>query len=179
MSLGLGANYDGNFKLQIAFPRVHSGNPYLCWRTRESNVWNSWIRIAAGYADSAGVINGNGKCNFHGGSPVAVPSNFMDVRSLTIGHTARNYGWGWSWNDNTSGLIMKCVDNTEIAVHDAGHRVTSLIGYQGGGSYNHIHIGRDMGWGTNWAVVIQGGNLQITPEWSIYKGTPPHGTTYS
>ena len=39
------------------------------------------------------------------------------------------------------------LDNTEIAVHDAGNRVSFLIQYQGGAS-TMITIGRDMFWGT-------------------------------
>ena len=46
-----------------------------------------------------------------------------------------------------AGLLFECLDNTEIAVHDAGNRVSSLIQYQGG-TTPMITIGRDMFWGT-------------------------------
>jgi hypothetical protein len=42
--------------------------------------------------------------------------------------------------------MFECSDNTEIAVHDSGNRVASLIQFQGGAT-NRINIGRDMGWG--------------------------------
>jgi hypothetical protein len=50
---------------------------------------------------------------------------------------------------------MECLDNTEIAVHDASNRIVSLIYYQGGG-YNNIYMGRDMGWGTIGNIILNG-----------------------
>ena len=50
---------------------------------------------------------------------------------------------------------MECSDNTEIAVHDSGHRLASLIYYEGAGN-NKITIGRDMGWGSLSNVLING-----------------------
>ena len=81
-----------------------------------------------------------------------MPNNFMQAGSLTIGGNNVNYGGNfyssgnWSGN-NTAGLLMECLNNTEIAVHDAGHRIASLMYYEGG-TTNTITIGRDMGWGT-------------------------------
>jgi hypothetical protein len=69
--------------------------------------------------------------------------------SLTIGGTNVNYGGGNLWNTNMAGFLMECDDNTEIAVHDAGQRVSSLMYYQGGVSSNKIRIGRIMGWGVS------------------------------
>ena len=46
----------------------------------------------------------------------------MQSGSLTIGGTNANYGGGNNWTTNTAGLMMECQDNTEIAVHDSGHR---------------------------------------------------------
>ena len=51
--------------------------------------------------------------------------------------------------------MMECADNTEIAVHDSGHRLASLMYYEGGGT-NKITIGRNMGWGAIGSVVING-----------------------
>jgi hypothetical protein len=50
---------------------------------------------------------------------------------------------------------MECADNTEIAVHDSGNRLASLMYYEGGGT-NKITIGRDMGWGSISNVSING-----------------------
>ena len=71
----------------------------------------------------------------------------MQNGSLTIGDTLLNYGNGSSWNSNMAGLLLECLDNSEIAVHDASNRVSSLIQYQGG-TTSMITIGRDMFWGT-------------------------------
>jgi hypothetical protein len=63
---------------------------------------------------------------------------------LTIGDQLLNYGGGSNWTSNTSGLMFECLNNTEIAVHDAGHRIASLMYFEGGGT-NKITIGRNMG----------------------------------
>ncbi len=42
-----------------------------------------------------------------------------------------------------------------MAVHDSGHRLASLMYYEGGGT-NKITIGRDMGWGAIGNVAING-----------------------
>ena len=42
-----------------------------------------------------------------------------------------NYGGGSNWTTNTSGTLLECLNNTEIAVHDAGKRVASLMYYDG------------------------------------------------
>jgi hypothetical protein len=108
----------------------------------------------------------NGICNINNGSPVAVPLNYMQSGSLTIGGTNANYGGGNLWNANTAGLLMECADNTEIAVHDNGLRVASFMYYEGGAN-NRIIIGRDMGWGAISSVNMRGntninGDLTLT-----------------
>ena len=87
----------------------------------------------------------NGIANIHGGNPYAVSNNFMQKGSLTIGDLLLNYGGGKNWSTNTSGLMLECLNNTEIAVHDSGHRIASLMYFEGGGT-NKITIGRNMGW---------------------------------
>jgi hypothetical protein len=51
--------------------------------------------------------------------------------------------------------MMECLDTTEIAVHDAGARVASMIYYDG--STNIFTMGRNMGWGVS--DVIASNNL--------------------
>jgi len=85
---------------------------------------------------AAAVNNGNG---------VAVKSGYMASGSLTIGGITTNYGGGQLWNANTAGLLLETLDNTEIAVHDSGLRVASMMYYDG--PSNHFTIGRNMGWG--------------------------------
>jgi hypothetical protein len=69
----------------------------------------------------------------------------MQSGSLTIGGTNANYGGGNNWSTNTAGLLLECLNNTEIAVHDHGQRLASLMYYEGDGN-NRITIGRNMGW---------------------------------
>ena len=49
----------------------------------------------------------------------------MQNGSLTIGDISLNYGNGTNWTTNTSGLLLECLDNTEIAIH--GNRVVSFM----------------------------------------------------
>jgi hypothetical protein len=110
---------------------------------------------------------GNGLANIHNGSPYAVIASFMSSGSLTIGGTNVNYGGGVSqWNSSTAGLLMECLDNTEIAVHDANNRVVSLMYYQGD-TTNRITIGRNMGWSAISSVSING-NLVIQADKWVY-----------
>jgi len=102
----------------------------------------------------SGFIVG-GLANIHGGSPYAVPLGYMASGSLTIGDVNKNYGAGYGWNSSTAGLLMECLDNTEIMVHDSGSRVTSLMFYTG--ANNTITMGRDAGWGV--ADVVASNNL--------------------
>lgn len=87
--------------------------------------------------------------NINGGSGYAVGAGYMSAGSLTLGDQTKNYGGGSSWNSNTAGLLMECLANTEIAIHDGGDRVASFMYYSG----NTFTIGRDMGWG--------GGNISM------------------
>jgi hypothetical protein len=50
---------------------------------------------------------------------------------------------------------LECLDNTEIAVHDASNRVALLMYYQRS-TTNKITIGRNMGWDTISSVDING-----------------------
>jgi hypothetical protein len=79
----------------------------------------------------------------------AVGQGYMANHTITLGDVGENYGGGSSWNTNTAALLLECADDTEIAVHDSGDRVSSLMYYQGGSGTKapSITIGRDMGWG--------------------------------
>jgi hypothetical protein len=107
----------------------------------------------------------NGIGNINNGSPYATANNNMLSGSLTIGGTNVNYGGGNLWNTNMAGFLMECENNTEIAVHDAGQRVSSLMYYQGGVSSNKITIGRDMGWGVSNVVINGNVGIQNTSPW--------------
>ncbi len=89
------------------------------------------------------------------GNGYAVPNNRMASGSLTIGSTQQSYGGRQNWNDNTAGLLLETLKNTEIAVHDAGVRIASLMYYEGDAD-NRITIGRDMHWGPISSIVLNG-----------------------
>jgi hypothetical protein len=60
--LGLGNDYPatgaGSYGMHVAIPRGAS-TPYMSVRYNENNGLGSWIKIAAGYADSAGSVSGS------------------------------------------------------------------------------------------------------------------------
>lgn len=58
-AIGLGAPYTyADYAMQWAVPRMASGgdHPYLSFRQREAGAWGSWLKVAAGYADTAGSV---------------------------------------------------------------------------------------------------------------------------
>jgi hypothetical protein len=90
----------------------------------------------------------NGLLNVHNGFPNGNVN--MQAGSLAIGGTNVNYGGVFypmgNWTGtNTAGILMECLNNTEIVVHDFGNKLNSLMYYEGG-TTNSITIGRDMGW---------------------------------
>lgn len=114
-----------------------------------SNVkFTPFTWTAFSYGVGALTVQGNesiiGLLNIHAGSPYAVPNGYMAAGSLTIGDITKNYGGGTTtFTNSTAGLMLECLDSTEIAVHDAGARVSSLMRYNA----NTLTLGRDMGWG--------------------------------
>ena len=104
-----------------------------------------------------------GGANIWAGTRYAVPNNYMADGSLTLGNRDANFGGGAAgWTTNSAGLLMECMDNTEIAVHDNGARVASIAYYEG--ASNRINIGRDMGWGTISTISLNGNvGIGITP----------------
>jgi hypothetical protein len=73
-----------------------------------------------------------------------------------------NYGGGSDWTSNTAGLMLEWLDNTEIAVHDSGSRIVSLMYFEVGAT-NKITIDRKMIWGAIIDVVLNG-NVSFTNE---------------
>lgn len=99
-------------------------------------------------------ITGNVSIASAEGQNFACKSNYMAPGSLTIGGIDRNYGGGNNWNSSTAGLLLEALDNTEIAIHDAGVRLASFMYYEG--AKNQFTIGRDMGWGAISTVIVPG-----------------------
>jgi hypothetical protein len=117
----------------------------------------------------------NGIASVNGGTNFANINGYMQTGSLTIGDPTRNYGGGTTtWNNNTAGLLFECLDNTEIAVHDAGARVASLMYYDG--ASGNITMGRNMGWGVS--NIATAGNLFVPAIGIIEKTGGNSGANY-
>lgn len=99
-----------------------------------------------------------GAANIHDGNPFGVRNGYMGAGSLTIGSIAKSFGGGSGWNNNTAGLLLETKVNTEIAVHDADNRVSSMLYFEGDAA-NRLSIGRDMGWGAIGTLVLNGNVL--------------------
>jgi hypothetical protein len=100
-------------------------------------------------------VSGIGLVNDGVAASSAATQGHMARGSLTIGSTQSNFGGGTSWNPSTAGLLLETADNTEIAIHDSGERVASIVHYEGKG-INRFTIGRNMGWGAISTVAING-----------------------
>lgn len=76
LGMGLGNEYAySQYAMQFAIPRTPTGgNPYLALRFREAGSWQSWSKIWAGYADSAGTAT-----NLSGGSVTLSGGFVMDT----------------------------------------------------------------------------------------------------
>ena len=115
-------------------------------------ILNSSGNLGIGTTNPLCKLQVNGIVNITNTSPYATANNKMQSGSLTIGDQLLNYGGGNNWTANTAGLMLECLNNTEIAVHDAGQRIASLMYYSG----NTITIGRDMGWNAISSVTMNG-----------------------
>jgi len=124
--------------------------------------------VGVGITNPVATFQVIGTGNICGGTNFANLNNYMQTGSLTIGDPTKNYGGGTSfWTSNTAGLLMECLDNTEIAVHDAGTRVASLMYYTN--ASNTFTMGRDMGWGVaNTAIA---GTLDTASNITMASGT--------
>jgi hypothetical protein len=155
---GLEGNANGKVRIWLSSDAAHSsyiesnhtgnGNTTLSFGTSGGNVLPTermriWYNGAVGIQDSA--------------TSYSTVNNNMAAGSLTIGNIGQNYGGGNQWTTNTAGLMLECADATEIAVHDSGAAVHSLMYYSTNGN---ITIGRNMGWGI--ANVNMAGSLNVS-----------------
>ncbi|CAD5372272.1 hypothetical protein RA210_U20255 [Rubrivivax sp. A210] len=111
--------------------------------------------VGIGTTTPVGRLEVNGTASVSNGVGFAVRNGFMAPGSLTIGGTNANYGGGNLWSPSTAGLMLEAQSNTEIAVHDAGTRLTSLMYFEGD-AINRVTIGRDMGWGPLNTLLLNG-----------------------
>jgi hypothetical protein len=134
---------DGLLSFQVG-TNGSMGNSYQQEKMRILSNGN----VGIGTQSPHSKLDVRGVGNITSGDGYAAVNGYMQAGSLNIGSVSLDYGGGNSWTTNTAGLMFECANNTEIAVHDSGNRLASLIYYQGG-TTNRIHIGRDMGWGTS------------------------------
>jgi Chaperone of endosialidase len=111
--------------------------------------------VGIGTVAPAVKLEVNGAALIGNGGNYAPNNGRMSPGSLTIGGINANFGGGSGWTANTAGLLFETASNTEIAVHDSGTRIASLMYYEGD-AVNRITIGRDMGWGVIGQVAVNG-----------------------
>ena len=105
--IGLGNEYPatggGSYGMHVAIPRTAS-TPYMSVRYNEGNSLGSWIKIAAGYADSAGSATSAGYLT----GPAA--TNGSDGWFRSSGTS------GWYNSAYTGGIFME--DSTWVRVYN-------------------------------------------------------------
>ena len=166
--------------LEFGYENSSQDNPHIALNDTDTVLTMDGINKRVGIGtrtpsyklDVQGDINSTGKINI---GDYAVAQGYMTSRTLTLGSTSSDYGGGSNWNTNTAAILLECSNNTEIAVHDGGTRVASLMHYEG--SPNRITIGRDMGWGTISSVRMYGS--QSYPNRPVAMVGKSNGRVYS
>jgi hypothetical protein len=125
-------------------------------------------KVGVGTTTPVAKLDVVGTATINNGSNYANTTGYMASGSLTIGGTTANYGGGFEWNSNTAGLLLECLNDTEIAVHDSGARVASFMQYTG--SQNTFYMGRLMGTGWGNATYVFSGIVQcsVQPRCRLY-----------
>lgn len=144
---------DKNTNTELAFV-THNYRVDSCEKMRINRLGH----VGIGTDNPKAQLDVRGAANIWAGEAWAVPNGKMAPGSLTIGGIKRNYGGGIEWNNNNpAGLLLETLDNTEIAVHDAGTRLASLMYYEGG-NVNRLTIGREMDpkWGALSTLSLNG-----------------------
>lgn len=118
-------------------------------------VLNNNGNVGIGTNAAQQKLDVRGVAAINGGTLYASANNHLTTGALNIGDYGRNYGGGSGWGANTAGILLECLDNTEVAVHDFGSRISSMLYFEGAGT-NRLQIGRDMGWGSPSTVSLWG-----------------------
>lgn len=159
----------------VNFYRIEKSAEQLSWQIKQKSDGKAGLSISDTAANRLFIENGTGNIGvgtptpgakldvlgavtIQDGGGYAAKNGFMSSGSLTIGSINKDFGGGTGgWNPNTAGLLLEARNNTEIAVHDSGTRVSSLMYYEGD-TVNRLTIGRDMGggWGAINSLVLNG-----------------------
>jgi hypothetical protein len=156
------SGYQGNTIMRIIDSRVGIGgdwgtygsvaNPEYTLDVRGTIFSNTDMRAPIFYdsADTSYYLDPNADLSLKVYGEIC-NSNYQAGRlqpgALNIGRTDLNYAWeGGTWADDVRvGILANCSETWEIAVHDSGDAVKSLIHFDGGST---ITMGRDIGWST-------------------------------
>ena len=167
IGFNLSREWDPSVKINAICTNATTQASDLIFSTHNGTSLTEKMRILANGNIGIGIsapseklhINGNfiitGIQYVNGGDLYARTNNKLQVGALNIGSTDKNYGGGNVWNSNTAGLLLECLNNTEIAVHDNGTRISSLMYFEGS-TNNRLTIGRDMGYGEISKIILNG-----------------------
>jgi hypothetical protein len=133
-TVGLGGDYPyGTYGLMTAVARDHA-TKYTYYRTQENGSWGSWVKAAAGYADSAATATT--ATNLNGGSINATSASFT---GLVTGRPS--VGTNVNSNNDTGSFSIR--SDSANAASVSFHRTGAYAINMGLGTDNIFRIG---GW---------------------------------
>ena len=132
-TVGLGNDYAySQYAMQTAVNRYGYGTTFYTWvRYKESGTWQSWNKMAAGYADSAGSA-----------SSASTASTVTHYASRADG-TYYNVVWAAG---NPS--YMYSADSVQIQSSTGTLKASVLVANGGGTGWGDVYIGSSSGWGS-------------------------------
>jgi hypothetical protein len=191
-TLGLGDDYAfDNYALQLAIPRYNTSDRYITFRTREATTWGSWVKIYAGYSDTAGALtsmnisqftNDSGYLTAHPSVSASSSSNnsgrtyIQDILLDSFGHitgittatetvvdTDTNYYvTGATFNTSTGVITMTRNDGGTVTV-DIDGKYQEAGTYLGAITYNdNSNANYQLLWGSGNAVYGTG-DVYVNP----------------
>ena len=172
--LGLGNDYpatgSGSYGMHVAIARGAT-TPYMSVRYNENNSLGSWLKIAAGYADSAGTLSNNATVSrdlyINGGAGSSVGNR------LIVGGTSAPY----TMEDTNNRPVI--YSTGQYPVITLNHTVTSNGSHGPTLQFTHNTVDRQ------WVIGSNGTGTQIDFGYSTNTNRNPHngidnlnGTTY-
>jgi hypothetical protein len=148
------ASFNGGFGIEQGAVTYQSGDSHSFYTGTTQSSYGTRRMLLS----SAGNLNINannnaytrlnvtGVASINGGNVYGAYNNQLLAGALCIGDTTTNYGGAGGWSTNTAGLLMECLNNTEIVILDSAEYLISALYYVGGTS-KYIEYGRAMGYG--------------------------------